>query len=86
MYLQGYTRWIFFIYQKESGFDFCLQILEVIGSFVFNVRGAPGVGIGNGDMGWKVGSESYLLKVIRSACNQISLIKTLCNRPLLFQS
>ena len=48
-------------------FDFCLQILEVIGNFVFSVTRASEVGIGNRDRRWKTGSERLLLAMIRSA-------------------
>jgi len=50
---------------------FCLQILEDIGSFVFNVTGASGVGFGNCKKSWKAGLEGYLKTVIRSACMHI---------------
>lgn len=46
---------------------FCLQILEVIGGFVFSVMGASGVGFRNCKRHWKAGSEGYLMKVIKSA-------------------
>jgi len=58
----------FLHWSRESGFDICLHILEVIGNFVFSVTGASGVGIGNCDRHSKVGSKGYLLTVIISTC------------------
>ena len=71
MNLQAFRRKFVFIDQEESGFDFCLQILEVIGSFVFSVIGAFVVGIGSRDRCWKDGSEGYLMIVIISTCTHI---------------
>jgi len=46
-----------FIEMDIGGFGICMQILEVIGSFVFSVTGASRVRIGNRDRCWKAGSE-----------------------------
>lgn len=48
--------------------EFCVQILEGIGNFVFSVTGASGVGIGNRDRRWKANLERFLVTMTRSAC------------------
>lgn len=50
-----------------SGFEFCMQILEDIGCFVFSVTGASGLRIGNCDRRWKAISKIFLVIVTRSA-------------------
>lgn len=48
-----------------------MQILEIIGCFVFNVTGISEVRIGNRDRHWKAISERFLLTETRSACVKI---------------
>jgi len=50
-----------FIDEKSGFFTFCLQILEVLGNFVFSVIGAFGVRIGIHKRHWKASSEDYLI-------------------------
>ena len=55
----------------RSAFDFCMQILEDIGNFVFSVLGASEVGFGNHKQRWKDGSEGYLMTKVRISCVQV---------------
>jgi len=67
MYLQPYKYIIFSCKGIREVFEFSVQILEVICSFVFSVTGASRVKIGNHDRCWKAGSERFLVTVTRSA-------------------
>jgi len=71
MYLQAYKRRICFFKDIRVVLTFSLQILEVIGSFCFQCYGSIRGQFWKCKKRCKVGSEGYLMIVIKSACVHI---------------